>query len=772
MLKPIRVWFLFAGISLGFAALAQSVPDESIPPARVARLSYIDGAVSFVPAGENDWVEADLNRPLIGGDRLWTDRDSRAVLELGDASIRMDQRTSFDFLDLDDHNAQIELTQGTLNLRVRRLYDGQSYEIDTPTLAFVVNRVGEFRIDVAPDGDSTIVTVRNGGGDVYGEDEARFQVEEGQSVVFHDPRLTDYVVNDLPAPDNFDDFCYQRDRRWDDSPSRRFVSEEIIGYQDLDQYGDWQSVPDYGFVWYPTTVAAGWAPYRHGHWVWVGLYGWTWVDDAPWGFAPFHYGRWAFIRGRWGWCPGPRTSRPVYAPALVAFVGGVGVSISSGPIGWFPLGVGDVYYPSYRVNRGYFTRLNEFGRHNRRDRLDKDYRRYLRGNVDYANIRYTNRHIRNALTAVPARAFVDARPVAKAAIRVNNATFANARVHGFARLAPTRESLVRARKSRARSLPTMSKRHIVAATRPPVPIAAFSAHRARLQKNPGRPLGIRQLRNADSQTGKARHGAKHGVNRPNLRVVTKQGTPPRTAAPVLPKRTSDVARKRLRASPHDRGNPVRDRGKRRPVPAVTPIERNRPTRENPRALESSRFARPSQNSRAKEHRPVPAQRPPRNNARKENKPERPKAKIRREQNQQHGQRATLPRGNAAPRVEQVQRKPAQRPQPRRVEPQNRANHPPRQQTVEHKPPAQRPQSRRLEPQIRARPTPSVQRIERRPPVRPQYQRPQRQMERRAAPPRVMPQPARAQHPPRQQGRHVPPKHEKKSDNNDGNGHRH
>src|SRR5487761_2656492 len=148
MYRPFRFAALLAGAVLAFSATAQPAPDNGTavdPPSRVARLSYTQGDVSFVPAGEHDWVQAQLNRPLITGDKLWTDRGSRASLEIGAAAVRMDQSTSFDFLNLTDSAAQMELTQGALNLRVRRLYDGQSYEVDTPTLAFVINRVGEFR---------------------------------------------------------------------------------------------------------------------------------------------------------------------------------------------------------------------------------------------------------------------------------------------------------------------------------------------------------------------------------------------------------------------------------------------------------------------------------------------------------------------------------------------------------------------------------------------------------------------------------------------------
>jgi hypothetical protein len=160
MLKYLRIALLSMGALFAFTAMAQPGPgpdddaqssaDQPDPPSRVGRLSYVRGAVSFVPAGENDWVEAQVNRPLITGDKLWTDHDSRAELEIGSSAIRIDEQTSFDFLNLDDQTAQVELTQGSLNLRVRRLYDNQVYEIDTPTLAFVINRVGEYRVTVAP----------------------------------------------------------------------------------------------------------------------------------------------------------------------------------------------------------------------------------------------------------------------------------------------------------------------------------------------------------------------------------------------------------------------------------------------------------------------------------------------------------------------------------------------------------------------------------------------------------------------------------------------
>jgi len=540
MFRSIRFAVLLAGATLAFSAWAQE-GDQADPPSRVARLSYIHGDVSFVPAGENDWVQAQLNRPLVTGDKLFADGGARAALEIGAASIRVDQNSNFDFLNLDDNTAQMELTEGALNLRVRRLYDGQNYEIDTPTLAFVANRVGEFRIDVQGNGQGTTVTVLSGGGDVYGEGGARFRVEEGQSVTFNDSQLQDYAVNDLPQPDAFDAFCHQRDQRMNASTSRRYVSEEVIGYEDLDDYGNWDDAPEYGHVWYPTSVAVGWSPYHSGHWGWVGAYGWSWVDDAPWGFAPFHYGRWVSVSGRWGWCPGRIDVRPVYAPALVAFVGGriggVNVSIGIGePIGWFPLGWNEPYIPSYRVSRNYFTNVNVSNTSINNTVINNYYGSYSAGNVNYNQITYANRNVAGAITAVPASAFVSAKPVATAAVAVNRETFANARVSGVAAVAPTRASL--APQVTARAVPTAAvvNRPIVAATKPPAPVAAFATRQAALAKDPGKPLSQHQLRATAAVAGAPAGAPSAAVAaRPNVKVVTP-GAPVRAEAPKLPVR--------------------------------------------------------------------------------------------------------------------------------------------------------------------------------------------------------------------------------------------
>ncbi len=602
MFKSFRFALLMAGALFALGAVAQPAPDQqpgdqSDPPSRVARLAYIRGTVSFVPAGENDWVEAQINRPLITGDKLWTDHDSRAELEIGSSVLRLDGETSFDFLNLDDQTAQIELTQGSLNLHVRRLYDNQVYEVDTPTLAFVINRVGVYRLTVLPNGQSTVVNVLQGGGDAYGEGGARSRIEEGQSVTFNDSALRDYYTDSLPPPDSFDAFVRERDGRWDHAKSRAYVSEDVIGYQDLDDNGDWNDVPEYGHVWYPTTVAVGWSPYHNGHWGWVGAYGWTWIDDAPWGFAPFHYGRWAYIGNRWGWCPGAIGVRPYYAPALVAFIGGgvsVGVAVG-GPVGWFPLGPRDVYFPGYHVSQRYFTNVNVSNTVVNTTVINNYYGNYSRGNVNYTQINYANRNISGAVTAVPAAAFAGARPVAASAIAVNRTTFANAQVNSVATVAPTRASLD-GPGGRARAAPpaAVANRNIVAASKPPPPVASFATREAVLQKNPGQPLTTNQMRTLpavqnNAPGGRAVAGAAGGADK--VKVVTNAGVP--TAAPAAPliarpntanPNANANAEKRRGTGPQSgqaqNGNPVVDNAAGR---GVTNAQGGRPVNAGPQA---------------------------------------------------------------------------------------------------------------------------------------------------------------------------------------------
>ena len=364
--------------TLPSVASAQNTTQQGAPldpPGRVGRLSLTEGAVSLAPAdrdgrfGNDAWTPASLNRPLTSGDKLWTGPRARSELHIGSTAVRMSEQTSLDLLALNDDVTQLRLAQGSLKLRVRTLFEGQRLEVNTPNLAFVITQPGDYRLDVNPASDVTRVVAQSGGGVIYGDNGARVELGSQQQANYSGTQLTPAALG-AAQQDGFDAWATARDRREDRSVSARYVPRETVGYQQLDNYGDWSQDPTYGAVWQPRAVPANWAPYRAGHWSWIAPWGWTWVDDAPWGFAPFHYGRWAQIGPRWAWVPGRMAAQPVYAPALVAFVGGSSsgvnwnISIGSGGqarpgLGWFPLAPGEAYRPAYRASPRYVTQVNQ-----------------------------------------------------------------------------------------------------------------------------------------------------------------------------------------------------------------------------------------------------------------------------------------------------------------------------------------------------------------------------------------------------------------------------
>ncbi|HET7593605.1 MAG TPA: DUF6600 domain-containing protein, partial [Rhodanobacteraceae bacterium] len=579
----------------------QSAPQDqnaqADPSDRVARLAYLTGDVEFAPAGENDWGSADVNRPLTTGDRLMTGDDGRAALELGDAALRINDNSAFNFLDLDDATTQVELSQGTLNLRVRRMGDGQVYEVDTPTVAFVASEPGTYRVDVAPSGNGAMVTVFEGSGTVYGENGASRPVQAGQSYRFDDSTLANVAAQGVPAPDDFDRFCQSRDQRYTNSVSRRYVSDDVVGYDDLDQYGDWQDTSDYGQVWYPSHVAADWAPYRDGHWAWIEPWGWTWVDNEPWGYAPFHYGRWAYVRNRWGWVPGPRTVRPVYAPALVAFVGGSGFSVSvsvggGGPVGWFPLGPRDVYVPPYRASRHYFTSINVTNIRNvyvNKTVINNYYGSYAAGRP-YSGARYVYRDNPRAFTAVPRNVFAGARPVRSAVLHVNRAALAKATIAPIPHVTPTRASLAITPPKRPIAKPVAKAfdRTVVARHAPPPRAVPFAAREKVIARQGGAPIPVTQLRQMRQQHAKAQpqpERVKVVAAAPN-RPGQPQARTPDGRQPVQAPRSGK--RPPARASIHPIQVPVNP-----PKGGAANPPREQPLR--PGELPSARFAHGPQN---------------------------------------------------------------------------------------------------------------------------------------------------------------------------------
>jgi len=501
-IKPLSLFCLLIALA-SFALPASAQSDD--PPSRVARLAYVQGSVSFQPAGTDDWVTAGLNRPLTTGDKLWSDNNGRVELQLGGSLVRLSSNTGFSFLNLSDSVTQIQLSQGTLLVRVQRLDDNESYEIDTPNLAFSVLRPGLYKISVNEAGDSTAVKVRSGDGEATGGG-AAFAVHANDYDTFSG---TDQLSVDSQrygaAADAFDNWAAGRDRHWQNSNSAQYVSVDVVGYDDLDDHGSWRRTPDYGSVWFPRTSVAGWAPYHNGHWDYIEPWGYTWVDDEPWGFAPFHYGRWLFYEGSWGWVPSPPRAqgityvRPVYAPALVAWVGGphFAIGITSAPgvnVGWFPLGPREVYVPSYRVSRNYVNKVNVSNTTVNTTVVNNYYNTtVVNNNVNVTNVKYVNQGVPGAVTATSPRAFTSAQPVARNAVKVDPREVASAPVRAFTPAAvPVKQAVLGTGAPAARPPAALQTRAIVAKVAPPPPPPPFEKRQEAIRNNGGRPLSVAQ----------------------------------------------------------------------------------------------------------------------------------------------------------------------------------------------------------------------------------------------------------------------------------------
>lgn len=411
-----QLTILVTSLLLLARAMSAAAPQEAgspsssadNPPARVARISYLNGNVSFLRAGLDQWSQAALNFPVTTGDRIYTDSNARAELEVGSSAVRLSKSTDLTVTNLNDHIMQLSLEQGTIRLTVYDLPSGNATEVDTPNGALTVHDRGKYRVEVDPSGESTLVAVFTGSLEISdGDFSQTLQAGEAARLIGENPVQVESVP--IPTPDHFDQWSDERDRRMESSESARYVNPYTPGFSDLDEYGHWVDVADYGPVWYPV-VAAGWVPYRFGHWVWIDPWGWTWVEDEPWGFCPFHFGRWAFIGTAWGWIPGPFAMVPVYAPALVAFLGGPGFGINIDLVGWFPLGPADPFFPWYHYTGDYLRVVNVTNVRNVTNITN------ILNVTDVHKVHYAYRTV--ATTAVPKDVFSSGQPVAHHAVKL------------------------------------------------------------------------------------------------------------------------------------------------------------------------------------------------------------------------------------------------------------------------------------------------------------------------------------------------------------------
>ena len=375
--NPRAIYRQLVALTLAAAALLAGAAAWADPPGRVGRVAESSGTVWIFDAEQGEWIAAARNRPLTGGDRLSVERDARATLQIGSATLRLDGASELEVSALDDERVNVHLHSGSLALRLRSAESAREFSVTTREGRYEPQRAGHYRVDQEDDGSFGGVIA---GSMRFEASDSQLELNAGQRAEFWSERgVTHYSWSSLPS-DRFGDWVAQQDREDErDARRRPYVSPEMTGAEDLDRYGDWDRHPEYGTIWLPSRVEPGWAPYRYGHWAYVRPWGWTWVDNAPWGFAPFHYGRWISWQGRWAWCPGQYVARPVYAPALVAWIGGpnlsVGISLGGPAVGWVPLSPREVYRPYYHVTNVYITNVNSpYRRWHSPDRHDRPVR--------------------------------------------------------------------------------------------------------------------------------------------------------------------------------------------------------------------------------------------------------------------------------------------------------------------------------------------------------------------------------------------------------------
>jgi hypothetical protein len=419
MTHPFRASLAFvAGLTV-CASVAHALSD---PPGTVGRLAFADGSVSFHDQDDAAWTKAVVNTPLTSGDSVWTEPQAHSELSVAGARVRLDGATQLDMLALDDSQTRLQLGQGRLDVAAYTLDSQTPYRIVTPRGTITLRQQGDYYVQAGSTEDATRLGVRSGSAELLGLNGQTMTVQPGQVLEISGDASAPQSRTLNTAPPALPAYWAARDKQVTYAPPTQYLSAGVTGYEDMNAYGSWSKDSQYGDVWTPRSVPADWQPYRTGHWSNVKPWGWTWIDDQPWGYAPYHYGRWAKQNNRWVWVPPQRDAPPVYAPALVAFIGGIELSVTLGkqtsaPVGWFPLGPHETYVPSYTTDRDYYNRINRSAQV-QQNTLDDRWQRTQRGQPAPAASGTVLLNQRFA-TVVPSDVFVRSQPVARAALQVS-----------------------------------------------------------------------------------------------------------------------------------------------------------------------------------------------------------------------------------------------------------------------------------------------------------------------------------------------------------------
>jgi len=363
---------LIAGLGVAFWMKHEPTTSAAELP-YAARIQRVDGEVAFSNGLPNtdatdantQWIAATANQPFSEGDRIYTRDNSRASLAFSGRNFaRLDPNTSLDVVSLNDRRTQLALRDGSAMFDVGYLQPNELFEVGTPNGAVNFDQPGLYNVGFNNNG-GVIVSVLSGLARVVGLG-GTSQINKGEMLTLLSQTAGEVALSRLNGQDagyQVDDYyryqypnsydgrynnydAYLNDPNYYDpyrtNASYQYASSSIPGLNDLDYYGDWQNVDNYGYAWRPR-VDSGWVPYQQGYWTNNYPYGPTWVSSEPWGYAPYHYGRWANMGNQWYWIPDGVNTNPTYAPALVAFI----PLNDANQIGWVPLGPGDSYAPRY-----------------------------------------------------------------------------------------------------------------------------------------------------------------------------------------------------------------------------------------------------------------------------------------------------------------------------------------------------------------------------------------------------------------------------------------
>lgn len=347
------------------AASGYTFLDDEEPEVtdRVARVSAISGEVKIRRAESDEWERVVLNLPIVEGDEVVTENNSRVELQFTSKKhFRLDENTSIKVVTLADDGIALSVSQGNISTTLTDFNSQDGYfEIDAPKTTVALLASGQYRIDAGNSADSEVtVSVGNEGEARVYSATSGFTLRNGRSakVIITGDRAGDWETGHSSMfGDSFGNWVNGREdtvaRLVKNAYYDQYYDQDIYGAEDLNENGDWIHTPDYGYVWRPysssTSSYADWSPYRYGQWRWIPPYGWTWVNDEPWGWATYHHGRWIWYNNYWHWSPYGyyRNSRSWWRPALVY------ITVYNNNVCWYPL---PYYHSYYNYNWHYYAK--------------------------------------------------------------------------------------------------------------------------------------------------------------------------------------------------------------------------------------------------------------------------------------------------------------------------------------------------------------------------------------------------------------------------------